>query len=166
VKETYHTFEDNQWINEVYEQDILKFDIPKSSTQKIYPMALFPQITSGDPMDISGGEPADPLERITEATVISSNERPIYSDKVRRSTGSPYPPGHLRGIGTRIKNSGSGRRQGSPKLRDDNALLKALAASAGLTMRHLDGKIATYQGKLGDLDERIQGLVHEIQDTR
>jgi len=33
-------------------------------------------------------------------------------------------------------------------------------------MRHLDGKIATNQVKLGDLDERVQGLVHEIQDTR
>jgi len=33
-------------------------------------------------------------------------------------------------------------------------------------MRHVDGKIATNQVKLGDLDERVQGLVHEIQDTR
>ena len=33
-------------------------------------------------------------------------------------------------------------------------------------MRHLDGKVATNQVKLGDLDERVQGLVHEIQDTR
>jgi len=117
-------------------------------------------------MDISGGEPADLLERITEASVISSNEGPISSDKVPRRTGSPYPPGHLRGIGARIKDSGSGRRQGSPKPRDDNAFPKALAARAGLAMRHLDGKIATNQVKLGDLDQRVQGLVHEIQDTR
>jgi len=66
-------------------------------------MSRFPRITSGDPRDISGSEPADPLERITEASVISSNEGPIYSDKAPRRTGSPYPPGHLRGIGARIK---------------------------------------------------------------
>ena len=166
MKETLHTFEDNQWIYEIYEQDILEFDIPKPSTQKTYPMSLFPRITSGDPMDISAGEPADPLERITEASVISSNEGPIHSDKVPRRTGSPYPPGHLRGIGARIKDSGSGRRQGSPKPRDDNAFLKALAARAGQAMRHLDGKIATNQVKLGDLDEQVQGLVQEIQSTR
>jgi len=117
-------------------------------------------------MDISGGDLADPLERITAASVISSNEGPIHSDKVPRRTGSSYPPGHLRGIGARIKDSGSGRRQGSPKPRDDNVFLKSLAARAGLAMRHLDGKIATNQVKLGDLDERVQGLVHEIQETR
>ena len=33
-------------------------------------------------------------------------------------------------------------------------------------MRHLDGKIATNQVKLGDLDKRVQGLVHAIQETR
>jgi len=117
-------------------------------------------------MDISGGEPAHPLESITEASVISSNEGPIHSDKAPRRMGSPYPPGHPRGIAARIKDLGSGRRQGSPKPRDDNAFLKALAARAGQAMRHLDGKIATNQVKLGDLDERVQGLVHEIQDTR
>jgi len=117
-------------------------------------------------MDISGGEPADSLERITEASLISSNEGPIHSEKVPRRTGSPYPPGHLRGIGARIKDSGSGRRKGSPKPRDDNAFLNTLAARAGLAMGHLDGKIATNQVKLGDLDERVQRLVHEIQDTR
>jgi len=117
-------------------------------------------------MDISGGEPEDPLERITEASVISSNEGPIHLDKVQRRTGSSYPPGHLRGIGARIKDTGSGRRQGSPKPRDDNAFLTALAARAGRAMRHLDGKIATNQVKLADLDKRVQGLVHEIQDTR
>jgi len=166
VKETFHTFEDDQWIYEIYEQDILEFDIPNPSTQKTYPMSLFPRITSGDPMETSGGEPADPLERITEASVISSNEGPIHSDKVPRRTGSPYPPGYLRGIGARIKDLGSGRRQGSRKPRDDNAFLKALAASAGQVMRHLDGKIATNQVKLRDLDEQVQGLVQEIQSTR
>jgi len=166
VKETFHTIEDDQWIYEIYEQDILEFDIPNPSTQKTYPMCLFPRITSGDPMDISGGEPADALERIPEASVISSNEAPIHSDKAPRRTGSPYPPGHLRGIGARIKDSGSGRRQGSRKSRDDNAFLKALAARAGQAMRHLDGRIATNQVKLGDLDEQVQGLVQEIQSTR
>jgi len=116
-------------------------------------------------MEISGGEPADALERITEASVVSSNDGPIHSDKVPRRTGSPYPPGHQRGIGARIKDSGSGRRQSSPKPRDNNPFLKALAARPKLAMRHLDGKIATNQVKLGDLDERVQGLVHEIQDT-
>jgi len=159
MKETFHTFEDDQWIYEIYEQDILEFDIPNPLIQKTYPMSLFPRITSGDPMDISSGEPADPLERITEASVISSNEGPIHSDKVPRRAGSPYPPGHLRGIGARIKDSGSGRRQGSPKPRDDNAFLKALAARAGQAMKHLDGKIATNQVKLADLDEQVQGLV-------
>jgi len=166
VKETFHTFEGDQWIYEIYEQDILELDIPNPSTQKTYPMSLFPRITSGDQMNTSGGEPADPLECITEPSVISGNEGPIHSDKVPRRTGSPYRPGHLRGIGARIKDSGSGRRQGSPKPRDDNAFLKALAARAELAMKHLDGKIATNQVKLGDLDERVQGLVHEIQDIR
>jgi len=165
VKETFHTFEDDQWVNEIYEQDILEFHIPNPSTEKTYPMAPFPRITSGDPMDISGGEPADPLESITEASVISSNEGPIHSDKGPRRTGDPYPPGHLRGIGARIKDSGSGRQQGSPKPRDNNAFLKALPARAGRAMRHLDGKIATNQVKLGDLDEQVQGLVQEIQST-
>ena len=166
MKKAFHIFEDDQWIYEIYEQDILEFDIPEPSTQKTYPMSLFPRITSGDPMDIFGGEPAGPLERITKASVISSNEGPIHSDKVPRRTGSPYPPGHPRGIGARIKDSGSGRRHRSPKPRDDNAFLKALAARAGLAMRHLDGKIARNQVKLVDLDERVKGLVHEIQDTR
>jgi len=75
-------------------------------------------------MDVSGREPADPLEHITEASVISSNEGPIHSDKVPRRPGSPYPLGSLRGIVARIKDSGSGRRQGLPKPRDDNAFLK------------------------------------------
>jgi len=117
-------------------------------------------------MDVSGGKPADPLERITEASVISSNEGPIHSDKLPRRTGSPYQPGHLQRIGAGIENSGSGRRQGSPKPRDDNAFLKAQTSRAGLAMRHLDGKIATNQVKLENLDERVQGLVHKIQDTQ
>jgi len=33
-------------------------------------------------------------------------------------------------------------------------------------MRHLNGKIATNQVKLGDLDEEVQGLVQELQSTR
>jgi len=33
-------------------------------------------------------------------------------------------------------------------------------------MRHLNGKIATNQVKVGNLDERVQGLVQKIQDTR
>jgi len=166
VKETFHTFEDHQWIYEIYKEDILEFDIPNPSTQKTYPMSLFLRITSGDPMDISCGEPADLLEHITEASVLSSNEGPIHSVGVPRRTGSPYPPGYLQGIGARIKDSGSGSRPGSPKPREDNAFLKALAARAGQAMRHLDGKIATNQVKLGDLDEQVQGLVQEIQSTR
>jgi len=112
---------------------------------------------------MSSGEPADPMERITEASVISSTEGPIYSDKVRRRTGYPYPPGLLQEIGTRIKDSGSGKREGLPKPRDNVVFLKALAARAGLAMRHLHGKIATIQVKPRGLDERVQGLVHEIQ---
>jgi len=91
VKEICHTFEDDQWTYEIYDQDILQFDIPEPSTQKTYPMSLFPRITSGDPMDISGGELADPLECMTEGSPISSNKGPIHSDKVPRRTGSPYP---------------------------------------------------------------------------
>jgi len=117
-------------------------------------------------MDVSAGQPGDPLEDITEVSVMSSNEGPIHSDKLPRRTGSPYPPGSLREISARIEDSGSGRRQGSPKPRDDNAFLKALAARAGLAIRHVNGKIATKQVRLEDLDERVQGLVHEIQDTR
>ena len=33
-------------------------------------------------------------------------------------------------------------------------------------MRQLQGKIARNQVRLRDLDKRVQGLVHEIQDTR
>jgi len=95
-----------------------------------------------EPMNISGGEPADPFESITEAAVISSNEERIHSDKVPRRTGSPYPPGALGGIGARVKDLGSGRQQRSPKPGDDNAFLKALAARAGLAMRELDGNVA------------------------
>jgi len=166
VKEIFHTLEDDQWLYEVYEQDIFEFPIPKQSAWKRYPMSRFPRITCGDPMDISGGEPGNPSERISEASVISSNEGPIHLDKVPRRTGSLYLPGSLRGIGARIKDWGSGRRQVSPKPKDDNAFLKPLAARAGLAIRHLDGKIVTNQVKLGDLEEQVQGLVHEIQDTR
>jgi len=42
VKETFHNFEDDRWIYEIYEQDILKFDILKQSTQKTYLISLFP----------------------------------------------------------------------------------------------------------------------------
>jgi len=153
VKETFHIFEDNWWIYEIYKQDILEFDILKQSTTKTYPISLFPQISSGDPIDVSSGELADLLERITEVSVISTNEGPIHSDKVPWRTESPYPPGSLRGIGVSIKDLESGRRQGSPKPRDANAFLDALAARGGLAMRHLDGKLATNQVKLGDLDE-------------
>jgi len=167
VKETFYTFEDNRWIYEIYEQDILEFNIPRQSTTRTHPMSRFPRITSGDPLDVSGAEPIDPLEHITEASVISINKAgPIHSDQVPRRTASPYLPESLRGIGNRIKDSGSGRRQVSPKLRDDNGFLKALAARAGLLMGHLHGKIVTNEVKLGDLDERVQGLVHEIQYMR
>jgi len=94
MKENFDTFEDDPWIYEVYEQDILECDIPKSSTQKPYPMSLFPRMTSGYPMDISGGEPAAPLQHFTEASVISSNEGAIHLNKVPRRTGSTYPPGY------------------------------------------------------------------------
>jgi len=62
LRETFHTFEDNQGIYEICEQDILEFDIPKQGTTKKYSMSLFPQITSGDAIDVSGAEPVDPLE--------------------------------------------------------------------------------------------------------
>jgi len=107
-------------------------------------------------MEISGGARADLLERITETSVMSSNDGPIHSDKVATGTSSPYPLGHLRGIGRRIQDSGFGRPPGSPKPRNDNAFLKALAARAGLPMKHLNGKIVTNKVKLGDLDERVQ----------
>jgi len=44
-------------------------------------MSLFPRITSGDPMEVSGGEPTDPLESSTEASLITSNQGPIHSTK-------------------------------------------------------------------------------------
>ena len=72
-------------------------------------MSLFPQITTGDLMDLSSGELADPLEPITKASVISSNKGAIHADKVPRRTGSLYRQGSLRGIGARIKDLGSGR---------------------------------------------------------
>jgi len=66
----------------------------------------------------------------------------------------------------RIQDSGSGRQQGSPNPRDYYPFLKALAARNGQVMSHLNREIATNQVKLGDLDERVQQPVHNIQDTR
>ena len=117
------------------------------------------------PMDVSAGELADQLECITEVSGVSSTEEPIHLDIVLRRTGYPYPPGSLSGISARIKMSESGGQQGSPKPRYDSAFLDALVARASLAMRDLHGKIVINQVKIADLDERVQGLVHEIQDT-
>jgi len=117
-------------------------------------------------MDVSGGAPAEPLEPITKASVISSNAGPIHLNNVRSITGSPYQSGSVRGIGARIKDARFRRQQGSAKPMDDNAFLKALAVRAEFAIRYLDGEIATNQVNLGDLDERLQGLGHEIQDTQ
>ena len=106
-----------------------------------------------------------PMDRITEASetsVISSTEGPIHSDRVTKRVGSPILGG--KGLGSRTQDSG--RRQGSPRPRDNTAYINALAARAARALGHLDEKIATNQVKIGDLDGRVQELVQDMKDTR
>ena len=132
--------------------------------------SLFPKQITGipDPMDTTQDQ-ANPLDRISEvsspASVASSTEGPIHSDRVQRRVGSPYPTG--KGPGSRVYNQGSSRRQGSPRPRDEHAtFLLALAKRAETALRHLDGKITTNQVTTKDLSEQVQGQVQEIQDLR
>src|ERR1700712_1332842 len=118
---------------------------------------------SSNPRQITGGEPMDTLadaislmDRITEASgasVISSTEGPIHSDRVTKRVGSPYPAG--KGMGSRFQDSGPGRRQGSPRPRDNTSYINALTARAARALGHLDEKIATNQVRIEDLDERV-----------
>ena len=112
---------------------------------------------------------ADTLSRISEvaspASIASSTEGAVHSDRVQKRVGSPYPTG--KGAGSRAYNLGSTRRQGSPRPRDDHAaFLLALAKRAELALQHLDGKITTNQVTTEDLSEQVQGQVQEIQDFR
>ena len=132
--------------------------------------SLFPKQITGipDPMDTTQDQ-ANLLDRISEVTspasVASSTEGPIHSDRVQRRVGSPYPTG--KGPGSRVYNQGSSRRQGSPRPRDDHAtFLLALAKRAEIALQHLDGKITTNQVTTEDLSEQVQGQVQEIQDLR
>src|SRR6195952_5742839 len=122
------------------------------------------QITGGEPIDTSP-DAITPMDRITEASgasVISSTEGPINSDRVTKRVGSPFLGG--KGLGSRTQDSG--RRQGSPRPGDNTAYINALAARAARALEHLDEKIATNQVKIGDLDGRVQELVQDMKDTR
>ena len=63
-------------------------------------------------------------------------------------------------------NESAGRRQASPRPRDEMAYVRSLAARAARALGHLDGKITTNEVKLGDLDEGVQGLAGEMQDIQ
>ena len=69
-------------------------------------------------------DPLDTVPEATEGSVRSSTDRPIRSDKLSQRPFSPYPMG--RPIGTRI-NESAGRRQASPRPRDEMAYLRSLA---------------------------------------
>ena len=132
--------------------------------------SLFLKHITGIPnlMDTTQDE-SNPLDRISKVTspasVASSTEGPIHSDRIQRRVGSPYRTG--KGPGCRVYNQGSSRRQGSPRPRDEHAtFLLALAKRAETALRHLDGKITTNQVKTEYLSEQVQGQVQEIQDLR
>ena len=71
--------------------------------------SLFPKQITGipDPMDTTQ-DLANPLDRISEVTcpasVASSTEGPLHSDRVQRRVGSPYPTG--KGPGSWVYNQG------------------------------------------------------------
>ena len=122
------------------------------------------QITGGEPMDTSP-DAITPMDRITEASeasVISSTEGPIHSDRVTKRVGSPFLGGKR--LGSRTPDSG--RRQRSPRPRENTAYINALAARAARALCHLDEKIGTNQVKIEDLDGRVQELVQDMKDTR
>ena len=106
-------------------------------------------------------DPLDPVPEVTEGSVISSADRPIRSDRLSQRPSSPYPMG--KSIGARV-NESTGRGQASPRPRDETVYVRSLAARAARALGHLDGRITTNEVKLGDLDERVQGLAGEIQD--
>ena len=132
--------------------------------------SLFPKQITGipDPMDTNPDQ-ADTLSRISEvaspASIASSTEGAVHSDRLQKRVGSPYPTG--KGPGSRAYNLGSTQRQGSPRPRDDHAtFLLALARRAEIALQHLDGKITTNQVTTEDMSEQVQGQVQEIQDLR
>src|SRR6195952_4280677 len=156
--------EDGRRVYESIETRRLKVT-PNSFNETYVHMSSNPrQITGGEPMDTSP-DAITPMDRITEASeasVISSTEGPIHSDRVTKRVGSPFLGG--KGLGSRTQDSG--RRQGSPRPRDNTAYIIALAARAARALGHLDEKIATNQVKIGDLDGRVQELVQDMKDTR
>ena len=168
---TCHIYEQDGWIYEVYKDSKLSLDLPRNNKRQPHTMSsLYPKQITGipDPMDTTQDQ-ANPLDRISEVTspasVASSTEGPIHSDRVQRRVGSPYPTG--KGPGSRIYNQGSSRRQGSPRPGDDHAtFLLALAKRAEIALQHLNGKITTNQVTTEDLNEQIQGQVQEIQDLQ
>ena len=60
----------------------------------------------------------------------------------------------------------TGRRQASPRPRDETAYVRSLAARAARAYGHLDGKITTNEVKLGDLDNQVQDLAGEMKDIQ
>ena len=100
--------------------------------------SLFPKQITGIPdlMDTNPDQ-ADTLSRISQvaspASIASSTEGAVHSDRVLKRVGSPYPTG--KGPGSRAYNLGSTRRQGSPRPRDDHTtFLLALATSAKISV--------------------------------
>lgn len=66
INEPFHGIEDNQWSYEIYEQDILTFEIPTHTSRCTYPMALLPPklITEATvPMNLTADTP-DPLDLV------------------------------------------------------------------------------------------------------
>ena len=129
-------------------------------------MSLFtPKLITNErvPMDLTADTTnlLDTIPAATQGSVSSSTDRPIRSDKFSQRPYSPYPIG--RPIGATI-NQRAGRRQASPRARDEMAYLRSLAARAAIAFHQLDGKITTNEVKLRDLGERIQGLAGEMQD--
>ena len=167
MKETFHSYEDDQWEYQIFEQDILEVQLPIGYFRKIFPMSSNPRQITGGELIATSADAISPMDRITEASgasVVSSTEGPIHSDRITKRVGSPYPGG--KGMGSRIQDPTPGLRQRSPRPRDNTAYINALAARAARALGHLDEKIATNQVKIGDLDERVQELVQDMKDTR
>ena len=63
IKETFHSYEDDQWKIDTYKQDILTFEVPTYKSRWTYPMSLFtPKLITNKtvPMDLTA-DTLDPL---------------------------------------------------------------------------------------------------------
>ena len=120
IKETFHSYEDDQWKIDTYEQDILTFEVPTHKSRWIYPMSLLtPKLITNEtvPMDHTANspDPLDPILKVTERSIISSADHPIRSNGFSQRLSSLYLMG--KSIGARV-NESAGRRLASPRPRD------------------------------------------------